>query len=341
MSSSFTRTIAASALVAAMAVAGPAPRSSAQTIDMKIGFASIGAPEDEITRRFVAEIDAKSGGRIKGRAFPASQLGGIPRMIEGVQLGTQEIWIGPPGFLVGLNPGFSTPDAPGLFDDVEHSFRSVTDASFRDRYTRLGEDKGVVLAMVSIYDPTWIASHDPIRRLSDLRGKKVRVIASKMEIELVGALGATGVPIPFNEVIPALQSRTIDAVRSSIIVLGASKAFTVVKNITYEGSAMIPIAMVTSKTWLDKLPADLRELVLATGRAHDRVGTDICSEFRIGAEKLWRDNGASVVRFPADEQQALLRTVTPLGDRILGEDPRVKELYEILKASAAKNKRSS
>jgi TRAP-type C4-dicarboxylate transport system substrate-binding protein len=313
----------------------------AQTFDMKIGYASVNDPQDEASKRFVAELDQKSAGRIKGRIFPSAQLGGIQRMIEGVQLGTQEIWIGPPSFMIGLNPAFQAPDAPGLFDDVEHAHRSLTDPAFRSVFVRLAEDKGVVVTSIAIYDPTWIASIDPIRRLGDVRGKKLRIIASKVDVELMSALGATGVPMDFAEVVPALQNRTIDGVRSSIVVLGGIRAFNVVKNITYEGSGIIPIVFATSKTWLDKLPADLRQLVMDTGKAYDRIVTDICSDFRTRAEKLWRDNGASVMRLSDDDRRELAKRVGPLGDKILTENPRTKEVYDVLKASAARNRKAT
>ena len=127
------RAVLTAAVLCAAAIAFPGASALAQTFEMKIGYASINAPEDAASKRFIEELDQKSGGRIKGRLFPGAQLGGIQRMIEGVQLNTQETWVGPAGFLVGLHPGFSAPDAPGLFDDVEHAYRSLTDPSFREK----------------------------------------------------------------------------------------------------------------------------------------------------------------------------------------------------------------
>jgi TRAP-type C4-dicarboxylate transport system substrate-binding protein len=329
------------AAAAASMFAAPTGAARAQTYDMKIGYAAINSPEDEASKRFIAELDAKSGGQIKGRFFPAAQLGGIQRMIEGVQLGTQEIWMGPPSFMIGLNPAFQAPDAPGLFDDTEHAHRSLTDPAFRERFVRLGEEKGVIVTSISVYDPSWIASHEPVRALADLRGKKIRIIASKVDVEVMQSFGATGVPMDFAEVVPGLQNKTIDGVRSSIVVLGGMKAYNVVKNITAEGSGTIPIVMATSKVWLDKLPPDLQRLVFDTGRSFDRVVTDICSDFRARAEKLWQDNGATVIKLSDADRRELSQRVAPIGDRVLSENPRTKEIYELLKDSAARNKRST
>jgi TRAP-type C4-dicarboxylate transport system substrate-binding protein len=42
----------------------------------------------------------EAGGRIKVEIYPASQIGSIPRMIEGLRLGTLEAWIGSPELVV-------------------------------------------------------------------------------------------------------------------------------------------------------------------------------------------------------------------------------------------------
>jgi TRAP-type C4-dicarboxylate transport system substrate-binding protein len=49
----------------------------------------------------------------------------------------------------------------------------------------------------------------PIKGLADIKGKKVRVQGTSQG-DLVEALGATGVTIPFAEVVPALQRGTVD-----------------------------------------------------------------------------------------------------------------------------------
>jgi len=43
---------------------------------------------------------------IKVSIFSAGQIGRIPRIIEGIQFGTLETLVIPPGFLVGINPAF-------------------------------------------------------------------------------------------------------------------------------------------------------------------------------------------------------------------------------------------
>src|SRR5690606_41674029 len=65
-----------------------------------------------------------------------SQLGPIPRQIEAVQFGAQEMYTVPPEFLAGIDKRFMVVSAPLLFDDIDHGFRSVQDPEDR-KSTRL------------------------------------------------------------------------------------------------------------------------------------------------------------------------------------------------------------
>lgn len=325
------------ALAAALAVhAAPV---QAQKFEMKIGFATINDPQHAIGNKLAEEITKQTSGRINARIFPAGQLGKIARMIEGLQLGTQEVLIAPPGFLVGLNPAFQVPDAPGAFDDVWHAHRSLTDPKFRGPYSKLALGTGIRMLTLYVYGPTSFASLKPIRTLSDFKGQKVRVLATKMESELVNQFGATGVPMPYVSVLPALHRRTIDGVRSSIIVMGGSKFFTVTKYVTVVESGMIPSAIFGSELWLKKLPADLRKTVLDTTRGMEKQATGIALDFGKKAEKLWKDNGAEVIRLSAADQKAFMKKVRPLGDKFLGGNPKTKSMYTVLKASIERNRK--
>jgi len=315
------------------------PPATAQTIEMKIGYATINEPQDVLAKKIVEEMGKRTNGRIAGRTFPASQLGGIQRMIEGIQLGTQEVFLGPPAFMIGINPAFSAFDAPGLFDNAEHAHRALTHPDFRDKYARLVEDKGILCTSLWIYDTTWIASSSPIRKLDDIKGKKFRVLATKMESELMSTLGATGVPMDYTELMAALQNRTLDGVRTSIVVLNGSKAYTVAKYITFEGSGMIPSCVATSKLWLDKLPADARKTYLDLGRELDNWASAMARDFAKGGEKVWTDNGGEIFRLPAADQKELLARLKPLGDANLATNPRVKDTYQLLKQVVEKTRK--
>jgi C4-dicarboxylate-binding protein DctP len=197
----------------------------------------------------------------------------------------------------------------------------------------------MVMASLYVYGPTSFASKSPIRTLADFKGKKVRVLATKMESALVRSFGATGVPMPYSEVLPGLQRGTIDGVRSSIIVMGGSKFFTVTKSITVVESGMIPSTVMVSGAWLKKLSAAQRKTVLSSLSGMSDWNTNTAAEYGKRAEKLWKDNGAEVIRLSATDQKTFMDKVKPLGDEFLGKNEKTKDMYALLKAAAARTKK--
>jgi C4-dicarboxylate-binding protein DctP len=324
--------------LAAIAVAGFATAATAQS-EMKIGYGTINDPQHEIAQEIQKRIGGNKELGIKVSIFPAGQIGKIPRMIEGLQFGTLEVLITPPGFLVGINPAFQVPDAPGLFNDINHAFRSLNDPKFFKPYSKLASARGITMASMYVYGPTSFASKKPIRTLGDFKGRKICVLATKMESTLVNKFGAAGVPIPYTEVLPALQRGTIDAVRSSIIVMGGSKFFTVTKSITVVESGMIPSVVMVSDIWLKKLSAKQRAAVTSELAAMSQWNNDIAATYGKKAEKLWKDNGAEVIRLSSADQKAFMDTVRPLGDEFLGKHKNdgVRKVYGLLKDAAKRN----
>ncbi len=322
---------AVTALAALGAVLALQPgTAAAQKFHMKIGMATVNDPQYEMGVRIGEEIQKRSNGRITFSVFPASQLGKIPRQVEGLQLGTQEVFLTPPGFLTGLNAAFQVPDAPGLYDSIPHGHRVLTHPAFRDKILSLAENKGILGTNIWLYDGYSYASHKPIRTPEDIKGLKIRVLATAMERAVPAVFGGTGVPIPYSEVVPALQKKVVDGARTSLVVMAASKFFTVVKNITVINDGAIPSATWMSKVWVNKLPADLRKIVLAVpGELEDWGSQNALDRYKV-SEQLWRDNDAEIIRFSPADQKRYMDKVRKVGEDFLTnhKNPQVREIYQ-------------
>ena len=106
----------AGAVVLVSAVSLGAARAQAQQpIVMKISLAALNDPLHQFAKDYAALIDKDSGGRIKTEIYPASQLGSIPRQIEGTQFGAIQCVITPPEFFSGVDERYEVMASPGLF----------------------------------------------------------------------------------------------------------------------------------------------------------------------------------------------------------------------------------
>src|SRR5829696_9988113 len=125
--------------------------ASAQQFTMKLSSPTINDVTHEYYKRLKAGIEQSAGGKIKVEIYPANQLGQIPAVVEGVALGTIEVGVAAIGFFVSLEPRFQVLDAPGLFDDITHAYKVMTDPAIRERIATFGADKGVEMITPGIY----------------------------------------------------------------------------------------------------------------------------------------------------------------------------------------------
>ncbi len=335
--------VSALAALGAVVALQPGTASAQKKFHVKIGYATVNDPQHEMGVAIGKELQKRSNGRFTYSVFPGSQLGKIPRQVEGIQLGTQELFLTPPGFLWGVNTAFMVPDAPGQYESLQHGHKALTDPLFRDRFLALAEKKGIVGSNIWLYDGTSIASHKPIRTPEDIKGKKIRVMATPMERAVPGQFGGTGVPIPYSEVIPALQKKVVDGVRTSLVVMAASKYFTVVKFITVINGGYIPTATWVSKAWLNKLPADLRKLVLTVpGELEDWGSKNAYERYKV-SEQMWRDAGAEIIHFKPADRKRYMDKIRAVGENFLGnhKNPEVREMFALFKRSVEKNRPGS
>ena len=314
-------------LGAALSMAFPA---LAQTQTMKMASATINDVQHEWLKRFEAEIKPRVGDKLKIEIYPASQLGAIPRMVEGVLLGSIESFVTPTSFLVGTEPRFQVFDAIGVFQSPEHLGKVLADPGLRKRALAIGDSKGIKGIGIFYNSPVIVVSKKPIQSLADFKGQKIRVFATPLQIEPMKSLGASPVPMALNEVMPALQSGNIDGLLAGIPVLTAMKFYDAAKAVTEIHPGIVISTVVVNRKWFDALPADVQRAIEDAGAAVDKSAYQMAAAIVERANKGWVDNGGRLLKLPAAEQAKMMVDLKALGAGLLGQNPAVKAEYEEL-----------
>src|ERR1700729_704217 len=201
---SIARAAAAAGAILLLSALGSA-QAQDKTYTMKFTLPTLNDPSFFFAKNYAAALEKDSGGRIKPEIYPASQLGAIPRQIEGTQFGAIQCAVIPPEFFVGVDERFELMAAPGLVSTMEHGQRLAADPEVLKLMLGLGADKGLHGVALLMSTPSSIVAKSPIRHLADLRGKKLRTFASQFQPEAFGRLGVTPVAISLGDVLPALQ----------------------------------------------------------------------------------------------------------------------------------------
>jgi C4-dicarboxylate-binding protein DctP len=322
--------------LAALAMAGGA---SAQPFTMKLSSPTINDVTQEWMKAFKAGVEARSGGKIKVELYPASQLGPIPRTVEGVALGTIEMTLPATGFLAALEPRFVVFDAPGLFDSMLHAERVFADPEVAKRLATFGSTKGVEPLITFVHGPLMLLAHRPIRAVADFKGQKIRVPGgAPMHIEPFRKLGASPVSIPLGEVMPAMQNHTIDGFIGGLTVFTSFKYYDVAKGLTRLPGSHLVAAGLVNRNWMKSLGPELEGIVREEARKAERLFSTWGVEDVERARKVWAQNGGENIELPAAEAKRYLDETTSVLPALLAANPQLKEDYEALVATARRTR---
>ena len=303
---------------------------------MKIGFVTRADQQNAWGNWYVEGVNRASKGRIAAKTFPGGQLGSIPRHVEGVQIGTVEVAIFPADFYVGVDPRFGVFSIPTLFKNREHAAKVLVDPEVAGEIAGLGAAQGMIGVTAFVHSTVHYFGKKPILRLDDFKGKKMRVNATPAERERMRRLGATAIPLPLGELVPALQRGVVDGTMSGIGIYVNFKFQKLGTILTQTDDTLLVSMGLVSRKWMNKLPSDLRKVVIDEGRkAQDRIIVE-SPKMEDSFTARWKAVGGTIVRFSKPDQAKLLATIRTVGEEVTKSDPQVSAFYKKLLAVGAK-----
>jgi TRAP-type C4-dicarboxylate transport system substrate-binding protein len=325
-------------LVLSLDAARAQEKTQDKTYVMKITLPTINEAQHQFAKNYAAAVEQDSGGRIKAEIFPASQLGSIPRQIEGLQFGAIQCGVIPPEFFVGIDERFEVMAAPGLVDSMAHGLRLTADPAVLKLMLGLGAGKGLHGVGMFMTQMSSIVSRTPIRHLADFKGKKIRVFASQFQTAAFERLGATPVAMSLGDVLPAIQQGAIDGSLAGLTIYTNMHYQDAAKYVTETGQPAVFIIVEISKKWFDSLPGDLQQIVDRDGAAQSLAMAPQAMAIFDQARKGWTDGGGELIKLPPDEQSAMMATLANVGEDVSKSKPAVRDAYELM-IDAAKRTR--
>lgn len=316
------------ALAAVLLLFGGGPAQAASV--MKMASATINDVQHEWQKVFAEELEKRVGDKVTVEIYPASQLGTIPRMVEGVLLGTIESFITPTAFLVGTEPTLQIFDAPGIFESPEHLARVIHDPRYRDHMETMALDKDLRIIGAIYNSPFLVLTKKPAPKLDDLKGLKIRTFASPLQIEPMSAIGASPLPLPLSEVVPALQAGSIDGMLAGMPILTAFKYYDIAQHVTDLQFSLIVSVNVVNETWFQSQPAEVQTAIIEAGRAAEEAVLPWGIENVKRANQTWLDNDGEILQLSAADKERMDATFKEVSDRILTSDPKVADEYKQL-----------
>src|ERR1700724_1884543 len=330
----------ASALALALALTFGGAQAQDKTYVMKVTLPTINDAPHQFAKDFAALVEKDSGGRIKGEVYPASQLGSMPRQIEGTQFGAIQVAAVPPEFFVGVDERFEVMATPGLAESIEHGQRIAADPQVLKLMLKLGAEKGLTGAGLMMAQPTCIISKTPLRHLTGFKGKKLRIFASQFQSVAFERLGVTPVAMTLGDVLPALQQGAIDGAIAGIGAVVHLHFGDAAKYVTEANTPAIFIILEVSQKWYDSLPKDLQDIIDRDGAAVSKSIEPVATKMYQEQRKAWTDAGGELISLPREEQASMMASLSSVGEDVSKAKPALHDAYQIV-SDAAKRTRQA
>jgi tripartite ATP-independent transporter DctP family solute receptor len=329
-------------LAAALLACAALGATAADIKDRNIKFPIVNQtdhPQYVGAKKFADVVEQKSGGKMKVKIYPGGTLGGEQQVASAMQGGTVEASMMAPAQLVGMIKEFVVLDFPFVFAN-EREADFVLDGPVGKKLMDKLPAKGLVgLGYMEQGYRSITNSKRPIQKIEDIQGLKIRTILNPLYIDMLNALGANAVPMPFPELYTALESKAVDGQENPYSTAEASKFYEIQKYMSATRHIYNSQMVLVSKKFWDQLSADEKKILEeATIEARD-LQRKVAREMSDKSRQALVKHGMQVNDLAPAELARMRDKVKPVIDKYTAQvgEGLVKEFYaELEKAKAQK-----
>ena len=258
-------------------------------------------------------VEQRTGGKLKVQVFPSSQLGSGTQMVEQVQAGALEVAILPTAWIAPLAASVQVLDLPFLFPGREVAHRVVDGPAGEAILAPLEKVniKGVVFWESGFKQFT---GNFAIREPADYKGTKIRTMPAQVIQEQFKAFGAVPTMINFSELYSALQQKVVDGQENPIATIANMRFFEVQKHLTLSEHGFIAYVFMINKPFLDKLPADQREVLVNTAREASKYQRELIQKAEAAHLETFKKAGLEIITLTPEQRGEFEKASRPVYD---------------------------
>lgn len=254
----------------------------------------------------------KSGGRLYVDFRPLLQLGGEKDVISKLKLGAIQGMMSSSVAAANVSDLLGIVNLPYVIDtfDKLDTFRHTPELwqPFADGAL----NQGLVVADITGYGPYGWATTTPVRTIEDAQDTNFRIAEAPVNTDTYKAWGLKFTVMPWGDVPQALQTGVITGLDHTAIVCNITKKFTIAKYFTELNYAQGLFVHLINKRWLDKLPKDLQEILLAAiseESENTRALTRTQHDVQVAKAK---ENGVEFIKLSGDDVNKLKTMAEPV-----------------------------
>lgn len=280
-------------------------------------------PEDYPTTlggyKFAQLVAEKTDGRIKIIVQADGILGDERTVIKQIMFGGIDFARVSLTTLSDTIPKLNVLQLPYLYTSSTHMWK-VLEGEIGDDF--LSSLQGTDMVALSWYDAgarSFYSSKHVIRTLDDLKGLRIRVQESELMTRMIEELGATAVPMVYDDVYSALETGMIDAAENNWPSYEATGHYLVAKYFTLDEHCRIPEIQVCGQSTWSKLSVEDQNIILESARESAIYERNLWLEKEKESEKIALDNGVKIVKLSELEKSRFREAVLDVYEEFCSE----------------------
>jgi len=227
-------------------------------------------PTVQALRYMGSLVEERSGGRLQIRVFHSRQLGEEKETIEQTRAGAIDLNRTNVALIGNFVPAMNVLAMPFLFRSIEH-MQKVLDGPIGSEILNSFEPFGFVgLAFYDSGARSIYNSVRPVRTLADLKGLRIRVQQSELMSDMIKALGAEPVELPYGQVLTGLATKLIDGAENNWPSFVTTDHYKFAGYYSLTEHTMSPEVLVMSQKAWASLSAEDQRIFLESGLRSSR-----------------------------------------------------------------------
>lgn len=273
--------------------------------------------------KFAELVEERTEGRIRIQVKAEGVMGSESEVIRQMQYGGIDFARISIAQLSDFIPQMNVLQLPYLYKDSSHMWR-VLDGEIGERFLEYSE--GYDLIGLSWYDAgarNLYCSVKPIRTLEDIQGLRIRVQEAKMMSDMITALGAVPVQIPYDQVYAALERNQVDGAENNWPSYETMQHYEVAGYYTVDEHIRIPEMQICAKHTWEQLSEDDRQIITECARESALYERQLWTERERQARENALKNDAQEIYLTAEEKEKFREAMMPVYEQFYadyGED---------------------
>ena len=254
-------------------------------------------------------VERETDGQLKVVVRHSAQLGSEKETIELTQMGIIDINRVSCSPMASFAPEMGVFSMPYIFRSSEHEWKVLNGEIGRRLGKQLETRHLVTLAYYDSGARSFYNKHRPINSPADLKGLKIRVQKNPVMLSLVQALGASPVPMAFEEVYSAIQTGVLDGAENNPPSYVTTGHYEVAGYYSLDEHTRIPEIVLFSKKVWDTLPEEEHEIIKAAARESQDYQISLWKAKEEEGMKKVHENGNQV---NSPDKQPFIDAVQPV-----------------------------